>query len=144
MRLRPRRVRCEGCSATHVLLPEMVLPRRADASRVVGAGLETAARGLGHRRVAVVLGLPADTVRSWIRRFRRCAERVRSLFMTVLVAAAWDPVIPGPGGSPLAGAAAVIAAAAEAARQRLGLPRLERCSFACRASRGRVLAAGGG
>ncbi|MFC5781381.1 DUF6431 domain-containing protein [Streptomyces aureus] len=41
LRLRPRRVRCVDCSATHVLLllPEMVLPRRADASRVVGAGL---------------------------------------------------------------------------------------------------------
>jgi hypothetical protein len=131
------------CSATHVLLPEVALPRRADASRVVGAGLEIAAAGLGHRRIAAVLGLPADTVRGWIRRFRHRAQAVRSLFMTVLVTMAWDPVVPGPCGSPLADAVAAIAAAAEATRRRLGLLGLERWSFACRASRGTVLAVDG-
>ncbi|MFD8073442.1 DUF6431 domain-containing protein [Streptomyces sp. NPDC059718] len=41
--LRPRRTRCPACATTHVLLPEAVLPRRADAAEVVGAGLEMAA-----------------------------------------------------------------------------------------------------
>lgn len=139
LRLRPRRVRCPGCSATHVLLPEAVLPRRADAARVVGAGLEIAAAGLGHRRIAAVLGLPADTVRGWVRRFTERAESIRSLFTTVLVALAEDPVLPLPTRSRAADAVVAVVAAARAARRRWGLETLPAWWFACRVSRGALL-----
>ncbi|MFJ3518742.1 DUF6431 domain-containing protein [Streptomyces sp. NPDC090131] len=36
--LRPRRTRCSGCKVTHVLLAEVLWPRRADAAVVIGAG----------------------------------------------------------------------------------------------------------
>ena len=140
LRLRPRRVRCSACSATHVLLPEAVLPRRADAARVVGAGLEMAAAGLGHRRIAAELGLPADTVRGWVRRFAEYAEAIRSLFTVVLVALAEDPVLPSPGRSRAADAVAAVVAAARAARRRWDLKGLSTWWFACRVSRGRLLA----
>lgn len=67
--LRPRRSRCSGCGVTHVLLAEVFWPRRADAAEVIGAGLEIAALGMGHRRVAAVLGLAEGTVRGWLRTF---------------------------------------------------------------------------
>jgi hypothetical protein len=122
------------------LLPEEVLLRRADATRVVGAGLEIAAAGLGYRRIAAVLGLPADTVRGWIRRFALRGEVIRSLFTVILVALAPDPVVPEPGGSVVADAVVAIEAAAVAARERWRLPDLDRWLFACRVSRGGLLA----
>ncbi|MEU9858990.1 Mu transposase C-terminal domain-containing protein [Streptomyces sp. NPDC047974] len=48
--VRPRRSRCTGCRVTHVLLPEEIWPRRMDTAEVIGAGLEIAALGMGHRR----------------------------------------------------------------------------------------------
>lgn len=69
MRFRPRRTRCSACDATHVLLPDLVLPRRADAVEVIGAGLQMAAGGLGHRPISRALGVAAATVRGWLRRF---------------------------------------------------------------------------
>ncbi|MDX3584197.1 DUF6431 domain-containing protein [Streptomyces europaeiscabiei] len=53
--VRPRRSRCSGCGVTHVLLPEAIWPRQADAAEVIGAGLEMAALGMGHRQVAAHL-----------------------------------------------------------------------------------------
>lgn len=64
--VRPRRSRCTGCQVTHVLLPEMLWPRRSDAAEVIGAGLEIAALGMGHRQVAARLGLANGTVRGWM------------------------------------------------------------------------------
>lgn len=83
-RLLPRRGRCGGCGVTQVLLPASVLLRRADAVTVIGAGLLAKASGLGHRRVAVLLAVPASTVRGWLRRIAVVAERV----LAVLAAAA--------------------------------------------------------
>src|SRR5690242_3181958 len=37
--VRPRRARCARCRATQVLLPGSLLPRRADATEVIGAAL---------------------------------------------------------------------------------------------------------
>jgi hypothetical protein len=34
----PRRSRCTGCGATYVLLPVVLLVRRADTAAVIGAG----------------------------------------------------------------------------------------------------------
>jgi hypothetical protein len=125
---------------THVLLPDVVLPRRADASRVVGAALEIAARGLGHRRIAPVLGLPVDTVRGWVRRFAQRAEAVRSLFTAVLVSLADDPVLPPPTRTAVADAVSVVIAAAGAARLRWDQESMSTWCFACRVSHGDLLA----
>src|SRR6266478_6597972 len=55
----PRRSRCRRCAATHVLLPAWCLLRRADAVVVIGAALEAAAAGDGHRKIAGVVGRAA-------------------------------------------------------------------------------------
>jgi Domain of unknown function (DUF6431) len=68
--LRPRRARCSGCRATHVLLPGTVLPRRADTTAVIGTALLASARGAGHRQIAADLARPAVTVRRWLRAVR--------------------------------------------------------------------------
>ncbi len=65
--VRPRRSRCCGCKATHVLLPADLLARRADDAWVIGQALVLAARGRGHRLIAAALGIAEDTVRGWLR-----------------------------------------------------------------------------
>jgi hypothetical protein len=65
--VRPRRARCTGCRVTQVLLPASCLPRRADATEVIGAALVAKARGQGYRTIARDLARPAATVRRWLR-----------------------------------------------------------------------------
>jgi hypothetical protein len=116
--VRPRRSRCAGCGAAHVLLPAGLLARRPDEAGVIGAALAAAARGQGHRRIARLLGVPADTVRGWLRRFAGRAGRVREAFTRVQAAVSADPVPLAPAGSAVADAVAAIVAAAEAAGRR--------------------------
>jgi hypothetical protein len=52
---------------TQLLLPAGLLWRRPDGVQVIGAALAAAACEQGHRRVARVLGVLADTVRGWLR-----------------------------------------------------------------------------
>ncbi|MGW2450131.1 DUF6431 domain-containing protein [Streptomyces sp. NPDC001704] len=138
--VRPRRSRCSGCQITHVLLPEAVWPRRADAAEVIGAGLEIAALGMGHRQVAAHLGLAEGTVRGWIRRFRVRAEDVRRYFTVALVALADDPVVPDPAGTALADAVSAVVAAHRAATTKWShMNTVSRWEFAGRAITGRVL-----
>src|SRR4051812_29323680 len=73
----PRRARCTDCRATHVLLPVVLLVRRADTAAVIGAGLTAKATGAGHRVIAALLGRPQETVRGWLRRFAGRVEPVR-------------------------------------------------------------------
>jgi hypothetical protein len=104
---------------THVLLPVVCLARRADGVEVVGAALEAAARGLGQRRVAELVGRPAATVRGWLGRLAGRAVRVRAAF-AVLVRML-DPtaqVVVEAAGGVLAGPVEMIAAAAGAAGRR--------------------------
>lgn len=68
--VRPRRVRCPECAATHVLLPAGLVLRRADTVGAIGAALTANARGDGHRTIAARLGRPVSTVRRWLRRAR--------------------------------------------------------------------------
>jgi hypothetical protein len=68
--VRPRRTRCAGCGATHVLLPDWMLLRRAYAAPVIWSALAAHARGVGYRRIALRLRLPATTIRDWLRAFR--------------------------------------------------------------------------
>ena len=118
--LHPRRGRCRGCGKTHVLLPDVVLARRVDAAAVIGAALLGGASGAGHRRVAALIGRPADTVRGWLRRARAAAEAIRAHFTAW--AHALDPLLAPvtPAGSALADALEAIAIAARAASLRFG------------------------
>lgn len=65
--VRPRRALCERCGRSQVLLPGSLLPRRADATEVVGAALVAKAGGAGYRRIAADLQRPLSTVRRWLR-----------------------------------------------------------------------------
>jgi hypothetical protein len=116
----PRRGMCAGCGVTHVLLPEDGLARRRDAVIDIGAALTAKASGSGHRPIAVRLGVPAATVRGWLRRFDTLAERVRAHFTRW--AAALDPMFRPiePAGSSFADAVAAIGVAAAVAVRRLG------------------------
>ncbi len=120
VRMRPRRSRCGGCAATHVLLPVRCLLRRLDAVEVIGAALQAKARGAGHRRVAARLGRPATTVRGWLRRFARHAQAIRGLFLRLAVQL--DPSVDPPpaAGSAVADAVTAIGVATAAATRRLG------------------------
>jgi Domain of unknown function (DUF6431) len=73
-RVRPRRGRCGSCRATHVLLPSWMAPRRADAVGVIArAAVASALRGAGSGRLGRELGVPAVTVRGWLRCLRGLA-----------------------------------------------------------------------
>jgi len=103
-----------------VLLPSVALARRLDLAWVIGQALLAKAHGVGHRAIAVELGVPATTVRGWLRRFAARAELVRGHFTRLGV---WldpqaGPICPR--GSPLADAVEAIGVAAVAAARRLG------------------------
>jgi transposase-like protein len=66
LRVRPRRARCPSCGQTQVLLAGSMLPRRADATAVVGAALTARARGCGSAAIAAELHRPVSTVRRWL------------------------------------------------------------------------------
>lgn len=135
---RPRRARCVDCGSTHVLLAEDTLLRRRDHVEVIGAALAAKARGQGHRRSAVALGVPASTVRNWLRCFASAAEAIR-MFFTAL-AHRLDPMLGplAPAVTVFADAVEAVAVAARAAVGRLG-PRPP-WRFASAASAGRLLA----
>lgn len=113
-RLRPRRSRCRGCAATHVLLPVSCLLRRLDAVEVIGAALLAKAAGRGHRPIAAALGRPATTVRGWLRRFAAAADALRVAFTRLALALGPGSSPPVPAGSALADAVCAIGAAAAA------------------------------
>ncbi|MGH3539632.1 MAG: hypothetical protein ACRDRF_11985 [Pseudonocardiaceae bacterium] len=138
----PRRSRCTACGATHVLLPVLLLVRRADTAAVIGKGLAAKAAGGGHRVIAAVLGRPPETVRGWLRRFAGRVEPVRAVFTWWCRALAPDPVLPGPAGSEWADAVAVITAAAGAVAARFGLGTVACWEAASAVSSGRLLAPG--
>jgi Homeodomain-like domain len=101
-RLRPRRGRCRhgGCRATHVLLPDVCLARRRDAVEVIGDALLSLGRE-SYRRAAERLGVPAETVRDWRRRFGARAGLAAAHFLRW--ARALDAALPA---VPAAGCAA--------------------------------------
>lgn len=120
--LRPRRARCRACSTTDVLLPAFTPLRSAYTMEVVGPALLGSAQGRSHRTIAADLGLPADTVRGWIRKVRGRAEWLRT---TATVAAHMfdanlPPLLPTEVRSALAEAISALGAAAAAARLMFG------------------------
>ena len=141
VRLRPRRTRCGGCGASHVLLPVFVLLRRVDLAEVIGEALAAKASGAGARAIAVVLGRPVDTVRGWLRRFSARAERIRAYFTMLLVEAGVDPVVPALTATPFADAVASVAGVWKAAASRWpDIGEVSPWLLASAASRGRLLA----
>ena len=120
VRHRPRRASCTGCSKTHVLLAAAWLSRRGDGVSVIGSALLAKAAGLGHRRIAAVLGRPACTVRGWLRRFSARAEDVRGWFTRLLhrLDPQAGPLVPR--GSVFADALEALGRAAAAGVRRLG------------------------
>ena len=136
----PRRSRCRGCGATHVLLPVWCLSRRADAGEVIGQALEAKAAGSGHRKIAERLGRPSSTVRGWLRAFARRAEQVRQVFTTLAASLVTDPPLPAPAGSPAADAVAAVAASAAAAARVPGVGTVARWQLAAAVTCGLLLA----
>lgn len=118
--LRPRRIRCGGCRVTHVLLPAVFAPRRADSAEVILAALLAKAGGCGHRSIAADLSRPPGTVRGWLRRADANAERVRARAMRLAIEA--DPLLGPitPERTALGDALEALGVATAAVRRRLG------------------------
>jgi transposase-like protein len=123
-RLRPRRGRCRSCGATHILLPAWSAPRRADAVGVIArAAAASVLHGTGTARLGAELGVPAATVRGWLRRLRERAGQMLQeataefgrLVAVIETPEGRDPSPPGPIGSRLGDALALVAACAVAA-----------------------------
>ena len=112
--VRPRRSRCRTCAVTHVLLPVTLLLRRAYAAEVIWEALAAKAAGVGHRGIAAKLGVPACTVRGWLRVIAARAEAVRHWFVTIALTAGVDVSIPRATGSGCGDVIAAIGAAREA------------------------------
>lgn len=105
---------------------------------MIGLALLAKAAGRGHRSIAVELGVPATTVRGWLRRLAERAEQVRGHFTRL---AAWLDPQAGPitaRGSPFGDALEAIGTAAVAAARRFG-PGLGPWEFASGATGGRLL-----
>src|SRR6476646_12186309 len=47
----PRRASCRDCSATQILLPTELVPRRADSTEAIGNALAAKACGAGYRAI---------------------------------------------------------------------------------------------
>ena len=118
--LRPRRARCPGCLLTHVLLPVMVLARRGYAAEVIGAALAARSRGSGHRPIGALLGVPAATVRGWLRRMGARLEEVRTVLLQVAARAGVDWLVPVAQGCPWRDLLAALAAASASVTVRFG------------------------
>lgn len=140
VRVRPRRSRCMACGITHVLLPVVLLVRRADAAAVIGAAVAAKAAGAGYRSIALGLGRPVETVRGWLRRFAGRVQAVRGVFTVWLRLLDPDPVMPEPAGGEWADAVAAIVAAARAAAGRFVIPTVSVWEMASAISCGRLLA----
>ena len=87
---------------------------------MIGRAIEAKVAGVGYRPIAERLGVPADTVRGWLRRFVAGAEAIRSHFTRW--AFALDPELGPvlPAGSGVADALEAIAVAARAWVLRFG------------------------
>jgi hypothetical protein len=117
-RLSPRRGRCGSCTATHILLPSWMASRRADAVGVIAAAaVASALHSTGTARIGADLGVPAATVRGWLRRLRVRAGAMRQDAMAVFghLTAGCDAPFPEPAGSALGDALSAVAACAHAA-----------------------------
>ena len=118
--VRPRRSRCRTCAVTHVLLPVTLLLRRAYLAELIWAAVAAKAAGAGHRLIGARLGIPASTVRGWLRVITGRAEAVRHWFIAVAVTAGVDVSIPKATGSGCGDVLGAVGAAREAIAARFG------------------------
>jgi hypothetical protein len=144
--LRPRRARCPACLVTHVLLPVTVLARRAYAVEVIGAALVARATGQGHRPIGAALGVPAATVRGWLRVMATRLEATWRHLVGVAGRAGVDQPVPKALGSPWRDLLAGLGAATAAVTGRFGvlgvLGPVTAWQVAAACSAGRLLAPG--
>ena len=144
--LRPRRARCPGCLVTHVLLPVTVLSRRAYGVEVIGAALTARADGSGHRPIGARLGVPAATVRGWLRVAVARLEATRLHLLQVAARAGVDRPVPKALGCPWRDLLAALGAAMTAVTGRFGpvgvLGPVTAWQVAAACSVGRLLAPG--
>jgi hypothetical protein len=144
--LRPRRARCPGCLVTHVLLPVTMLARRGYGVEVIGAALLARANGGGHRSIAERLGVPAATVRGWLRVMAARLEPVRLFLLRLARRAGVDQRLPETLGSPWRDLLAALGAAMSAVTGRFGpvgvLGPVTAWQVAAACSTGRLLAPG--
>ncbi|MCA1682081.1 MAG: helix-turn-helix domain-containing protein [Actinobacteria bacterium] len=144
--LRPRRTRCPGCLVTHVLLPVTVLLRRAYAAEVIGAALLARVAGSGHRVIGRAVGVPAATVRGWLRVTAARLEPARFLLLGVARRAGVDVAVPKALGCPWRDLLAALGAATAAVTGRFGvfgvLGPVTAWQVAVACSSGRLLAPG--
>lgn len=135
-----QRVLCadEVCEKrSHSLLPDVLVSGRVDLATVIGWALEAKAAGHGHRPIAAQLGLPAATVRGWLRRAAGCDGWIATRLFAV--AAMADPAVRAP---PVAGPIATLVVAARVAADafgRLGGEPVDPWRFAVRHTGGRLL-----
>lgn len=112
------RGRCRSCDATHMLLPGWAVPRRKDTAGVIArAAVASVLDGAGSRRLGRETGVPAATVRGWLRRLRLRAGSMRQDATAALgvITAGRDWPCMDPCGSPLGDALAAVIACARAA-----------------------------
>jgi hypothetical protein len=128
--LRPRRARFPARLVTHVLLPVTVLLRRAYAADVIGAALLARSEGRGHRTIAAVLGVPAATVRGWLRVMASRLERAQLYLLQVAIRAGVDVPVPKSLGCPWRDLLATLGAASAAVIGRFGPPVRRACGAA--------------
>ena len=119
--LQPRRARCSACLVTHVLLPVTVLLRRAYAVEVIGAALVARAGGSGHRVIGSTLGVPAATVRGWLRVMAARLETVRTRLLQVAHRGGVDQAVPKAQGSRWCDVLTALGAATAAVTGRFGV-----------------------
>lgn len=94
--------------------------RRHNGVEVIGAALIARQSGAGHRRIAAEVGVPATTVRDWLRRFAAKAVFLAAQFLALAHRLDRDLGRVEPRGSPTANALEAIGVAAAAAVRRFG------------------------
>src|SRR6056297_2029316 len=140
--LRPRRSRCADCHRTHVLVPGVMLPRRADAVEVIVQALAASAAGEGYRPIAARLGRPVATVRGWVRRFTARAQMTLQHAMRCLIRFDLGVVRiePDPAATPVRAALLVLGAATAAFERRVAAKARSPWQLASAMCSGRLLA----
>jgi hypothetical protein len=103
-----------------VLLPVTVLLRRAYAVEVIGGALLARSGGSGHRTIGRALGVPAATVRGWLRVMAARLEATRLHLLRVAGRAGVDQPVPKALGSPWRDLLAALGAATAAISGRFG------------------------
>lgn len=120
LKIRPRRGRCSSCGNTHVLLPDILLVRRAHTVEVIGLVLLDKSQGNSLRSISDDRNLSFSTVKGWIKRFRLKADQIKNMFL--FAAFKSDPNLNNisPSGSPFKDAINAIGIALMSLRLRIG------------------------